>query len=52
MNNNSDEAFEKFKEYDFADAKPISAVPVLARLQVEKAADRVGTKTCPPYQAV
>ena len=52
MSNNSDEAFEKFKEYDFADAKPVSAVPVLARLQAEKAADRVGTKTCPPYQAI
>jgi len=36
MNSNSDEAFEKFKEYDFADAKPVSAVPILARLQAEK----------------
>lgn len=36
VNNNSDEAFEKFKEYDFADAKPVSAVPVLPRLQAEE----------------
>ena len=35
MNSNFDAAFEKFKDYDFADAKPVSDVPVLARLQAD-----------------
>lgn len=35
MNSNSDDVFDKFKDYDFSDAKPVSDVPILARLQAE-----------------
>jgi predicted DNA binding CopG/RHH family protein len=33
MKNSSDKLYEKFKEYDFADAKPVAATPHLAKLQ-------------------
>lgn len=33
MKNNSDKTFAKFKEYDFADAKPVAKTPHLAKLQ-------------------
>lgn len=33
MNNNSDPMFERYADMDFADAKPVSEVPALARLQ-------------------
>ncbi|MDP4029380.1 MAG: BrnA antitoxin family protein [Gallionella sp.] len=35
MKNSSDALYAKLKEMDFADAKPVSAVPALARLQAE-----------------
>lgn len=35
MSNNSDPMHDKFKDYDFSDAKPVSEVPALARLQAE-----------------
>lgn len=35
MNNNSDPLFDRFANMDFADAKPVSGVPALARLQAE-----------------
>lgn len=35
MKNSSDALYAKHKETDFADAKPVSAVPALARLQAE-----------------
>ena len=36
MNNNSDPLFEQYADLDFADAKPVSAIPALARLQAEQ----------------
>lgn len=33
MSNNSDLMFEKYASMDFADARPVSQVPALARLQ-------------------
>ena len=33
MNNNSDPVFNQYADMDFADAKPVSEVPALARLQ-------------------
>jgi uncharacterized protein (DUF4415 family) len=33
MKNNSDKANAKFKDYDFADAKPVAKTPHLAKLQ-------------------
>lgn len=33
MNNNSDPVFNQYADMDFADAKPVSAVPALAALQ-------------------
>jgi len=33
MKNNSDKTYAKFKDYDFADAKPVSKTPHLAKLQ-------------------
>jgi len=33
MKNNSDKAYTKFKDYDFADAKPVAKTPHLAKLQ-------------------
>jgi uncharacterized protein (DUF4415 family) len=35
MSNNSDEMYEKFKDYDFADAKPVAETMPLKRLQAE-----------------
>jgi predicted DNA binding CopG/RHH family protein len=35
MNNNSDPMFERYAHLDFADAKPVAAIPALARLQAE-----------------
>ena len=35
MKNNSDKVYEKFKNYDFSDAKHVSEVPHLAKLQAE-----------------
>ena len=35
MKTNFDDAYEKFKSYDFADAKPVTETPVLAKLQAE-----------------
>lgn len=35
MKNSSDAMYSKHKDMDFADAKPVSAVPALARLQAE-----------------
>lgn len=36
MSNNSDPLFERYADMDFSDAKPVSAVPALARLQAEQ----------------
>lgn len=36
MSNNFDPIFDKYADLDFADAKPISEVPALARLQAER----------------
>jgi predicted DNA binding CopG/RHH family protein len=33
MKNNSDKTYEKFKDYDFADAKTVAKTPHLAKLQ-------------------
>jgi len=33
MNNNSDPVFNQYADMDFADAKPVAAVPALAALQ-------------------
>jgi uncharacterized protein (DUF4415 family) len=35
MSNNSDPLFDRYADMDFADAKPVSAVPALSRLQAE-----------------
>lgn len=35
MSNNSDPLFERYADMDFSDAKPVSSVPALARLQAE-----------------
>lgn len=35
MNSNSDPIFDRFADVDFANAKPVSEVPALARLQAE-----------------
>lgn len=35
MKNNSDPEYKKHKNTDFADAKPVSAIPALAKLQAE-----------------
>lgn len=40
MNSNSDPDFEKFQDYDFADARPVQDIPALAALQAEAAGDR------------
>ncbi len=39
MKNNSDELYEKFKDYDFSDARPVSKVPHLAQLQAQAGKD-------------
>jgi uncharacterized protein (DUF4415 family) len=33
MKANSDEMYDKYKDYDFADAKPVAETPPLAKLQ-------------------
>jgi uncharacterized protein (DUF4415 family) len=35
MSNNSDPLFNRYAEMDFGDAKPVSEIPALARLQAE-----------------
>ncbi len=35
MSNNSDPLFDRYSNMDFSDAKPVAAVPALARLQAE-----------------
>lgn len=35
MQTSSDDMYDKFKDYDFADAKPVTKIPVLAQLQAE-----------------
>ncbi len=35
MKASSDEMYDKFKDDDFADAKPVSRIPALAKLQAE-----------------
>lgn len=36
MNNSSDPLFDDYADLDFTDAKPVSEVPALARLQAEQ----------------
>jgi uncharacterized protein (DUF4415 family) len=36
MNSNSDPLFEQYADLDFSNAKPVSAIPALARLQAEQ----------------
>lgn len=36
MSNNSDSIFEKYDSMDFSDARPVSQVPALARLQEQQ----------------
>jgi uncharacterized protein (DUF4415 family) len=33
MKNNSDKMYDKYKDYDFTDAKPVSETPLLTKLQ-------------------
>lgn len=40
MNSNSASDFEKLKDYDFADARPVQDIPALAALQAEAAGDK------------
>lgn len=35
MSNNFDPLFDRYTSMDFSDAKPVSAVPALAKLQAE-----------------
>jgi uncharacterized protein (DUF4415 family) len=35
MKSNSDRDYERFKDYDFSDAKPVSETPHLAKLQAQ-----------------
>jgi uncharacterized protein (DUF4415 family) len=35
MSNNSDPLFDRYSNMDFSEAKPVSAIPALARLQAE-----------------
>jgi uncharacterized protein (DUF4415 family) len=35
MSNNSDPLFDRYAEMDFSDAKPVSKIPALAKLQAE-----------------
>ena len=35
MSNNSDPLFERYADLDFSNAKPVSAVPALVKLQAE-----------------
>lgn len=34
-------SYKKFKDYDFADAKPAAAIPALRKLHAESAKERV-----------
>jgi uncharacterized protein (DUF4415 family) len=36
MNNNSDPMFDRYADMDFSDAKPVSDIPALAKLQAEQ----------------
>lgn len=36
MNNNSDPLFDRYADMDFSDAKPVSEIPALAKLQTEQ----------------
>ncbi len=36
MNNNSDPLFDRYANLDFSDAKPVSEIPALVRLQAEQ----------------
>ena len=36
MSNNSDPLFDRYADLDFADAKPVTEVPALVRLQAEQ----------------
>ncbi len=36
MNDNSDPVFKQYADMDFADAKPVSAIPALAALQAKQ----------------
>jgi hypothetical protein len=38
INNNSDPLFTQYADMDFADAKPVSEVPALAKLQAAQGA--------------
>jgi len=38
MKSSSDKMYEKFKDFDFADAKPVSETPHLAKLQAQAGA--------------
>jgi uncharacterized protein (DUF4415 family) len=40
MSNTVDSEFEKFKDYDFADAMPVEEIPALARLQAAAAREK------------
>lgn len=44
MKNNSDPIYNRLKDIDFSDAKPVSAIPALARLQNEAGIKPRGTK--------
>jgi uncharacterized protein (DUF4415 family) len=35
MSNNSDPLFDRYSDMDFSDAKPVSEIPALAKLQAE-----------------
>jgi uncharacterized protein (DUF4415 family) len=35
MSNNSDPLFDRYADLDFSEAKPVSAIPALVRLQAE-----------------
>jgi hypothetical protein len=35
MSNNSDPLFDRYAEMDFSDAKPVSEIPALLKLQAE-----------------
>jgi hypothetical protein len=45
MMNNSDPMYNKYKNLDFSDAKPVSTVPALARLQAEASKKRDANKS-------
>lgn len=56
MNNSSDPLFDVYADLDFADAKPVSEVPALARLQAERGSQsqvtiRVDSKILAAFKA-